>query len=407
MLRSGLLGGLALAVMLPAGAARVGGGVDGPGMPAMGPSLTVYMGNLALVRQQVERLLEPGAHTVRVDGLPTNLDASSLIVLSEGVTLQGVHGQRNYQEPATGPGASLELDLDVRRRVQRLELAYLTTGLSWSADYAVIIARDDASARVDGYATLANNSGTTYEGAELQLLAGSIQRGRGRFEPPAARMAQALEEAAAPELQEAAFGDYHLYTVSTPLTLRAGESRRIRLLGAEAVRTRKEYTFSHSANYRRQSPEPLTRPVAVSYGIERAEDSEFGGVPLPGGQVRMLQRDEEGRVQLLGIAAIPNTPKGEELRLSTGYAFDIVGTRTQTDYRRPSGNVHEAAWKVELRNRGGSAVTVQVIEQLSGDWSIVESSQRWEKLSAGAVRFRVDVAAGGVSVLEYRVSVKT
>jgi hypothetical protein len=216
-----------------------------------------------------------------------------------------------------------------------------------------------------------------------------------------------LEEAAAPELQEAAFGDYHLYTVSTPLTLRAGESRRIRLLGAEAVRTRKEYTFSHSANYRRQSPEPLTRPVAVSYGIERAEDSEFGGVPLPGGQVRMLQRDEEGRVQLLGIAAIPNTPKGEELRLSTGYAFDIVGTRTQTDYRRPSGNVHEAAWKVELRNRGGSAVTVQVIEQLSGDWSIVESSQRWEKLSAGAVRFRVDVAAGGVSVLEYRVSVKT
>jgi len=121
----------------------------------------------------------------------------------------------------------------------------------------------------------------------------------------------------------------------------------------------------------------------------------------------MLQRDAEGRVQLLGIVAVPNTPIAEDLRLSTGYAFDIVGTRTQTDYKRPSGNVYEAAWKVELRNRGNSAVTVQVVEQLSGDWSIVESSERWEKLSAGAVRFRVDVAAGGVSVLEYRVSVRT
>ncbi|UCC49061.1 MAG: DUF4139 domain-containing protein [Gemmatimonadota bacterium] len=404
MLRSGLLGGLALAVMLPLGAVSVGGGGTG----TTGPSLTIYTGNLALARQEVERTLEPGAHTVRVDGLPTNIDASSLIVLNDGATLQGVHGQRNYQDPASGPGTSLELDLEVQRRVERLELAYLTTGLNWSASYALVVARDDASARVDGYATVANNSGTSYEEAEVQLLAGTIQRGRGRFEPAAPLRAEAFEEmAAAPELQEAAFADYHVYTVSTPLTLRAGESRRIRLLGAGSVRTRKEYTFSHSANYYRQSPEPLTQPVVISYRIERGEESEFGGVPLPGGQVRLLQRDEVGRIQLLGIATIPNTPRGEDLRLVTGHAFDIVGTRTQTDYERPAGNVYESGWKVEVRNRSGSDVTVQVIEQLSGDWSIVESSQRWEKLSAGAVRFFLDVPAGGESVLEYRVSVRT
>lgn len=408
MLRSGLLGGLVLAVMLPVGGTSVGGGGEGGGTEASGPSLTVYVGNLALVRQEVERVLEPGAHTVRVDGLPTNIDASSLIVLNDGITLLGVHGQRNYQDPASGPGASLELDLEVGRRVPHLQLAYLTTGLNWSADYAVIVTRDDASARVDGYATVANNSGTSYGDAEVQLLAGTIQRGRGPMQPPAARRAEAFEEmAAAPELQEAAFGDYHLYTVSTPLTLRAGESRRIRLLGAGSVETRKEYTFSHSANYYRQSPEPLTQPVVVSYRIERGEESEFGGVPLPGGQVRMLQRDEAGRVQLLGMTVIPNTPKGEDLRLITGYAFDIVGTRTQTDYERPAGNVYESAWRVELRNRSGSDATVQVIEGLSGDWSIVESSHRWEKLSAGAVRFELNVPAGGDRVLEYRVSVRS
>ena len=90
-----------------------------------------------------------------------------------------------------------------------------------------------------------------------------------------------------------------------------------------------------------------------------------------------------------------------------GLAFDVVGTRVQTDFERPAGNVYESAWKIDLRNATASDVTVHVIEQLRGDWEIVESTHRYERLSAGAVRFFVDVAAEGEAVLEYRVSVRT
>ena len=100
-------------------------------------------------------------------------------------------------------------------------------------------------------------------------------------------------------------------------------------------------------------------------------------------------------------------PKGVALHVTTGFAFDIVGTRTQTDYSRPGGNVYESAWKVELKNASDDDVTVQVIDRLSGDWTILESSHEAEKISAGAVRFEVDIAAGGSSVLEYRISVRS
>ena len=411
MVRSRFLGMVAVAVALPLGAAVTGwnGSGTGAGAGAAGPSLTIYSGNLALVRMEVERALREGAHTVRIDGLPSNIDPSSLIVLNRGVTLLGVHGQRSYQDASTGPGTSLDLDLEVGRRVERLELAFLTGGLSWAADYSLIVEPDDASAKLDGYATVMNGSGTSYEAAEVQLLAGTISRSgiAGGWEADDLRMARALQEAAAPGVQEAAFGDYHLYTISAPLNLRAGERRRIRLLGAPSVKTTKEYVFSHSVNYRQPYREPLARPVATYYRVERPRASEFGAVPLPAGQVRIYQRDQAGRVQLLGIAGIPNTPAGEELRLGTGLAFDIVGTRTQTDYKRPSGNVYESAWKVELRNASERDATVQVIERLSGEWEIVESTQGAEKLSAGAVRFRVDVPAGGSATLEYRVVVRT
>lgn len=373
-----------------------------------GPGLTIYSGNFALVRREVSRQVPAGTQTIRIDGLPTNTDVSSLVVLNEDVTLVGTHGFRTYQDAATGSGAALDLDLEVRRPVETLRLAYLTSGLNWSADYAMIVAADDASARVDGYATVVNGSGTAYDEAEVQLLAGQVNRGAGRFEADEFRAAQRLDVASGPpQLEESAFGDYHLYTVSTPLSLRSGESRRVRLNGGARVVTKKEYTFTNSLVYHRQEPEPLTRPVEVGYVIERSGDDEFSSQPLPGGSVRILQPDDAGRVQLLGIAALPNTPRGQDVRLSTGYAFDIVGTRTQKEYSRPGGNVYESSWQVQLKNETDAQVTVQVIERLSGDWQIVESTHTAEKLSAGAVRFSVDVPADGDAILAYRVSVRT
>ncbi len=410
MNRSTFVGALALVAVLPAAAVSVGG-FDRVAGAAGRPSLTVYSNNLALVRMDLDRTIAPGQHTVRIDGLPTNLDQSSLVVLNDGVTLLGAHSFRSYQSPASGPGASLDLELEVERQVERLHLAFLTSGLGWSADYSLVIAPGDAAARVGGFATVSNNSGAGYELAEVQLLAGTINRGVGgriRMDEVRGSLARKMSaEAAAPGLDGAAFGGYHIYTVSTPISLRPGESRRIRLLGDAAAAVEKVHTLSHTINYYQQQPEPLNQPVVVSYRVKRELGTEFGDLPLPAGQVRIYQPDEVGRLQLLGIASTANTPKGQDLRLTTGYAFDIVGTRTQTDYRRPEGNIYESAWKVELRNQSDSAVTVRVVEGLSGDWRILESSHRAEKLSAGAVRFLVDVPAGGRAVLEYRVRVRT
>ena len=370
------------------------------------PSLTIYMTGLAVVRQALERPLAQGTHTVRIEDLPSNLDRSSLIVLNSGVTLLGAHGFRTYQDASYGSGASLDLDLRVEETVETLRIAFLSNGLSWSSAYTVVVSRDDRSARMDGFATIANNAGTDFQGAEVQLMAGTIQRGRSSGLRDFAMRAVPMEADEAPSLGREAFGDYHAYTVSDPLTLRSGESRRIRLLGGASLRARKVYTLTHNVVYHQPYQEAESRPVAVSYHIQRPLDSELGAEPLPGGQVNVYQEDQDGRIQLLGISAISNTPKGQDLQLPTGFAFDVTAERTQTDFSRPAPNVYETAWRIELENASDRGATVQVIEQLSGDWSIVQSSHEAEKLSATAVRFGVEVPAGGTSTLEYRVSVR-
>ena len=57
-------------------------------------------------------------------------------------------------------------------------LSYLTPGLGWRADYVALF--DEASSKIDvqGWVTLTNSSGTTYDNAKTLLVAGSPNRRR-------------------------------------------------------------------------------------------------------------------------------------------------------------------------------------------------------------------------------------
>jgi len=380
--------------------------------PAGSASLTIYSQNLALIRTSLDRILEPGLHAVQIDGLPTNFDQTTMMVINPEITLLGSRDFRTYQGATTGPGAAITLEVSVAARIDELSLVFLTSGMSWSASYAMVVAPDDASAQVDGYATILNNSGTRFDGAEIQLLAGAInQQGAvgGAYRYAAMDEMRAMSEvmASSPGLTQASFGGYHLYTVTEDLSLVPGEARRIRMWGADSIATAKEYVLANAFNYYQQYPEPVIQPVMARYRVTRPEGTELGDVPLPAGQIRMFQADDQGRLQMLGIAAINNTPKEQELLLNIGHAFDIIGTRTQTDYTRPANNTYESEWRVELTNESDEDVVVQVFEQITGDWTIMRSSHDAEKISAGAVLFRIPVPAGGETVLEYRVSVRS
>ncbi len=58
-----------------------------------------------------------------------------------------------------------------------------------------------------------------------------------------------------------------------------------------------------------------------------------------------------------------------------------------------------------LRNQKAGAVTVEVRERVVGEWQVLESSLPPRRVDARTLGFDVPVAAGGESVLRYRVRV--
>src|ERR1700731_137817 len=56
---------------------------------------------------------------------------------------------------------------------RRATLSYLTPGLGWNADYVALYNESDSKIDVQGWVTLTNSSGTTYDNAQTLLVAGS------------------------------------------------------------------------------------------------------------------------------------------------------------------------------------------------------------------------------------------
>src|SRR5712664_3100267 len=111
------------------------------------------------------------------------------------------------------PTLLMSLDNSGSRKHQ-IETSYLATNLSWNSDYVLTVGRDDKAADLDGWVTLANNSGTAFQNARLQLVAGDLNRLPQSRAGDMAAKTMAMNRAAAPEqFQQENFSEYHLYSL--------------------------------------------------------------------------------------------------------------------------------------------------------------------------------------------------
>ena len=130
------------------------------------------------------------------------------------------------------------------------------------------------------------------------------------------------------------------------------------------------------------------------------------GIPLPKGTVRVYKAAADRSLQFIGEDLIDHTPKDEKIKIKMGEAFDVVGERTQRDWRKIASNVYETEWDVQLRNHKKEDVEVTIIEPVPGDWEVVKTSHPYEKVEAHTLQYVVKVPKDGKVTVNYRVRMR-
>jgi hypothetical protein len=292
--------------------------------------------------------------------------------------------------------------------LQTVEASYLTNGMNWRADYVLLVNADDTKGDLQGWVTLTNMSGASFEDARLQLVAGDVNRVRDQVQFAAGALRAADMAKSEAEFQEQGFFEYHLYTLQRPTTIRDNETKQVSLLEASGFDIKKEFVLNGQHYYYTGYNAPgqaIKEKVGVYVQFRNAQQNKLG-MPLPAGTIRLYKKDDKSNQQFIGEDHIDHTPKDEDVRVKVGDAFDIVAERKQTDYKVIARNVYEYAYEIKIRNHKDGPVTVVVNEPIGGDWEMVSSTFEAKKTAAFAAQFNVPVAKDGEATLAYRVRVR-
>jgi hypothetical protein len=283
---------------------------------------------------------------------------------------------------------------------QNVEMTYQTGGMSWQAEYVAVLKDNDTKLDLNAWVNLTNNSGATFRNANLKLVAGSVNRVRPPsrsyvYEEGFAVMAKTADS----QFESGGLFEYHMYTLQRPTDLLQNESKQIALFDAAGIPVVKRYRYLGEG----QRGQGVSEPVSVQ--VEFKNESANGlGIPMPMGIVRVNQ-SSGGSVEFVGEDRINHTPRDEKITLTLGQAFDLLGETTMTDQRRITDRVNEMSYKVVLKNRKDTAVTIEVERNLWGNWEVMRSSREYRKVNANKIAFDVPVPANSEVEITYTVRI--
>ena len=331
-------------------------------------------------------------------GILLSFDAGSLVLRATGGGMS-VLSRSEAQEVALASAdndiaAGPTLVWRVRSSSARsgpVEVSYLTGGLTWHAEYVAVQDESGSSLDLQGWATVENTSGESYENAKVKLVAGSIHRAATPRPMPYETMMRADAMGGAAKLEERGFSEYHLYELPDRATLANNEVKQLAMLKARGIRSIRKYVYDAQKDADR-----------VMSTIEFKNEAAAGiGMPLPAGTVRVYQRDADGALEFTGEDRIDHTAKNETARVAVGGVFDVAVERKQTDFQQISRTESETTVEITLRNHRDAPIDVTVLEHTYGDWEIVKSTLPAVKKDATSFEFSVRCAPERPAVVSY------
>jgi hypothetical protein len=274
-------------------------------------------------------------------------------------------------------------------------LSYLTPGLGWRADYVALFNEAEAKIDVQGWVTLTNSCGTSFDNAKTLLVAGSPSRvdASGNWTPRQPR--QTLVQAGTESGSRERLGDYYLYPLAERTTIADQQTKQVSFLDVHGV------PAAHGYEFRNAWLGSTDKPQSAK-SVYRFSTSAHAGLgdQLPAGILRFYMRDRRGDPQFIGESRIDHTPMGSALSLATGDAFDVKVQATVAKRTLLAPFSWQTDMRYTLTNALAQPVTVALLQAgLWGDATIKAESQKSTRRSADVAEWTVTVPANSKSEL--------
>lgn len=325
-------------------------------------------------------VLKVGNHieVLRDDGIPTRVVFSSI---PENLRAEPT---LSVTVDAAGAGA------------RDVTLSYLTTGLSWKADYVALFDEKLNTIGIEGWVTLTNKSGTSFRAAKTQLIAGDINLADSGSDywQREQRLRAAQRSGGTGTSTQTSIADYDVFTLPGRIDIAENQTKQVSFLDVHGIKAEKIY------EYRADSFDTYQQPAHAEVALTFND----GDRPLPAGVVRVYMRDVSGDPKFVGEDAIDQTPAGSDLNIKIGEAFDVTIRPTVVTSQKIDVWQTRYSMSYTVRNAKSEAVIVDVRQTgLGRDAKVNAESLPSKRVDAHTLSWNVAVPAHGETVLTFTV----
>ena len=296
---------------------------------------------------------------------------------------------------------------------KNLYLAYLTSGFSWEANYVAKV-NDDKTLELLGRVSLNNNSGSSYDNVNVNLIAGDVNT-VSRVIMPRMAMMKSVNFAATDSMAEAAvisspeaLGGYYMYQIPQPTSLKDGQIKQVSFVNAPQVSYSREGKIVSLLSFGedKTSFEDVNPDFVCSFHNLKEDGL---GIPLPGGKISFYDYDKNNALQFIGENSLSNKAEGQKIELNLGKFFDIyasgeVSNIQKINERKYKKNATDTCITVEqtslfdvvykVVNKGKYATSIVLKQPLSSEAKIIQESIKGQMEKGNMYVWKFSVDAG-------------
>jgi len=253
----------------------------------------------------------------------------------------------------------------------KIDLKYLTTGISWKSDYVLGLGKNTFD--LTGWITVDNQSGVVYEKAEITCLAGEVNKVRREHVTLDMVMYKAknTKRMSSPGVKEESFSGYHIYKIPFRETIKNKEQKQISFLNKGGIEY-SQYGVASNHSFGDYGERKLIFKNTIAFKNTRKNKL---GLALPEGTVRMYKKDKSGNTHFIGEQRINNIPEDENVTLSIGTLFDVVGEKVVTKFRvKDHYRFVETTYNIRNQGKEERVLKIKEVLPVSGESVIIKST---------------------------------
>ncbi len=308
-----------------------------------------------------------------LEGKPVHLDEGYLILGELEEDSEPIVINRNFINSIEFPEhpdslvvkPTLSLKLKVSNKDDyKIALNYKVNDIKWKANYIGIINLKDLEMNLYGYVSITNNSGYAYNNAKIKLFSNNES-------------------------------DSISYLLERKVALK-NEENGFSLFDNKVLKISKVFCYNSKIDKNK---------VKVAISIQNDEQNGLGFFLL-NGKIDLYKKDIADSHLWIKEDNMSDVTIGKNVRFLIEDAEDITAERRELEVKNISPDVNEKTFEIELKSNQKEQINIAVIENIDGEWEVIEKTDPYSKKDLYTIEFAALVPPQEKKVIKYKVRIK-